>query len=61
MRKLFIQFYLILMVCFSVAVLLIGGLYNRSVDKISTSYLNDIFHSSFTLLNSELRDRKSVV
>ena len=56
MRKLFIQFYLILVVCFSVAVLLIGGLYNRSVDKISTSYLNDIFHSSFTLLNSELSD-----
>jgi len=56
MRKLFIQFYLILVVCFTVAVLLIGGLYNRSVDKISTSYLNDIFPSSFTLINSELSD-----
>lgn len=56
MRKLFVQFYLILVVCFTAAVLLIGGIYNQSVDKVSTSYLNDIFHSSFTLLNSELSD-----
>lgn len=56
MRKLFVQFYLILVVCFTAAVLLIGGIYNRSVDKVSTTYLNDIFHSSFTLINSELSD-----
>lgn len=55
MRRLFIQFYLLLMVCFLGAVLLIGGVYQQAVNKVGDRYLSDLLGASLSLIQSELK------
>ncbi|TIC78659.1 two-component system sensor histidine kinase RstB [Crenobacter intestini] len=54
MRKLFVQFYLLLVGCFLTVVLLIGSVYGRVVDSASDRYLSDLLTASLTLITSEL-------
>ncbi|WP_024301351.1 two-component system sensor histidine kinase RstB [Pseudogulbenkiania sp. MAI-1] len=56
MRRLFVQFYLLLMACFLGAVLLIGAVYKQAVDKVGERYLSDLLVASLSLIQSELKD-----
>lgn len=56
MRRLFVQFYLLLISCFLGAVLLIGGVYQQAVDKVGDRYLSDLLGASLSLIQSELKD-----
>lgn len=55
MRKLFIQFYLLLMVCFLVMALLIGGVYRLTAERAMDKSLDDLMQGALSLLRSELR------
>ncbi len=55
MRKLFIQFYLLLMVCFLVIALLIGGVYRLTAERAMDKSLDDLMQGALSLLRSELR------
>jgi two-component system sensor histidine kinase RstB len=55
MRKLFVQFYLLLIGCFLVAVLLIGAVYKQAVDKVGERYLSDLLRTTLSLIETELR------
>jgi len=55
MRKLFIQFYLLLIGCFLVAVILVGVVYKQAVDKVGERYLSDLLRTTLTLIETELR------
>lgn len=55
MRKLFIQFYLLLMICFLVMALLIGGVYRLTAERAMDKSLDDLMQGALSLLRSELR------
>ncbi|BEV72193.1 MULTISPECIES: two-component system sensor histidine kinase RstB [unclassified Paludibacterium] len=55
MRKLFIQFYLLLIGCFLVAVILVGVVYKQAVDKVGERYLSDLLRTTLSLIETELR------
>lgn len=54
MRRLFIQFYLLLMASFVVAVLLIGSLYEGTAERVGNRYLEYLVQDSLDRLSQEL-------
>lgn len=56
MRKLFIQFYLLLFVCFLVMALLVGLVYKFTAERAGHQSMNDLMASSLYLIRSELRE-----
>ncbi|QEL56592.1 two-component system sensor histidine kinase RstB [Chromobacterium paludis] len=55
MRRLFIQFYLLLMSCFLVAVILVGVVYKQAVDDVGERYLADLLRTTLSLIEADLR------
>lgn len=55
MRKLFIQFYLLLFVCFLIMTLLVGLVYKVTAERAGRKSLDDLMKSSLYLMKSELR------
>lgn len=56
MRKLFIQFFLLLLVCFLVMTMLVGLVYKVTAERTGRQSLNDLMKSSLYLMRSELRE-----
>lgn len=56
MRKLFIQFYLLLFVCFLVMALLVGLVYKFTAERSGRQSMDDLMKSSLYLMRSELRE-----
>lgn len=56
MKKLFIQFYLLLFVCFLVMTLLVGLVYKMTAERAGRQSMNDLMASSLSLMRSELRE-----
>ncbi|UXY15600.1 ATP-binding protein [Chitiniphilus purpureus] len=54
MRKLFLRFYLTVVVCFLASGLLIGTLYKQMLERINRQYLNDVFQSTIIIVENEL-------
>ncbi len=54
MRKLFIQFYLLLIVSFILVTLVVGGIYKLTAERSSEKSLTDLMDSVMTLLEHEL-------
>lgn len=54
MRRLFIQFYLLLIGCFALAILLIGLVYQVSAERAGDRYLERMMQGSLGLLTGEL-------
>ncbi len=55
MRKLFIQFYLLLFVCFLVMTLLVGLVYKVTAERAGRKSMDDLMKSSLYLMRNELR------
>ncbi|MGL4204619.1 MAG: two-component system sensor histidine kinase RstB [Aeromonadaceae bacterium] len=55
MRKLFIQFYLLLMACFLVMALLVGTIYRLTAERTMEKSLDDLMQGALSLLRAELR------
>ncbi|QLK61260.1 two-component system sensor histidine kinase RstB [Enterobacteriaceae bacterium Kacie_13] len=56
MRKLFVQFFLLLLVCFMVMAMLVGLVYKVTAEKTGRQSMNDLMKSSLYLMRSELRE-----
>lgn len=56
MRKLFIQFYLLLFVCFLVMAMLVGLVYKFTAERAGRQSMDDLMKSSLYLMRSELRE-----
>ncbi|SFM96729.1 two-component system, OmpR family, sensor histidine kinase RstB [Izhakiella capsodis] len=56
MRKLFIQFYLLLFVCFLVMTMLVGLVYKFTAERAGRESMDDLMKSSLYLMRSELRE-----
>ncbi|MFU9137389.1 two-component system sensor histidine kinase RstB [Erwinia tasmaniensis] len=56
MKKLFIQFYLLLFVCFLVMAMLVGLVYKFTAERAGRESMNDLMKSSLYLMRSELRE-----
>ncbi len=56
MKKLFIQFYLLLFVCFLVMTMLVGLVYKFTAERTGRQSLDDLMKSSLYLMRSELRE-----
>ncbi len=56
MKKLFIQFYLLLFVCFVVMTVLVGLVYKFTAERVGRESMNDLMKSSLYLMRSELRE-----
>ena len=56
MKKLFIQFYLLLFVCFLVMTMLVGLVYKFTAERAGRQTLDDLMKSSLYLMRSELRE-----
>lgn len=56
MKKLFIQFYLLLFVCFLVMTMLVGLVYKVTAERAGSQSLDDLMKSSLYLMRSELRE-----
>ncbi len=54
MRKIFIQFYLLLIVSFAAALMMVGMFYKQAVEDVGERYLNEIFRAYFQLIEHEL-------
>uniref|UniRef100_UPI000D415FD9 HAMP domain-containing protein n=1 Tax=Aeromonas sp. HMWF014 TaxID=2056850 RepID=UPI000D415FD9 len=54
MRRLFIQFYLLLIGCFTLAILLVGFVYQISTERAGDRYLERMMQGSLSLLTGEL-------
>lgn len=54
MRRLFIQFYLLLISCFTLAILLVGLVYQVSAERAGDRYLERMMQGSLGLLTGEL-------
>ena len=54
MRRLFIQFYLLLIGCFTLAILLVGVVYQVTAERAGDRYLERMMQGSLGLLTSEL-------
>jgi len=55
MRKLFIQFYLLLMASFLLMALVIGGVYRLTFERTMDKSLDDLMQGALSLLRNELR------
>lgn len=55
MRRLFIQFYLLLMLCFGIGALLVGLVYREVADTTGTRLLTDLLRTTLALIETELR------
>ncbi|QCR36055.1 two-component system sensor histidine kinase RstB [Nissabacter sp. SGAir0207] len=56
MRKLFIQFFLLLFVCFLVMAMLVGLVYKVTAERAGRQSMDDLMKSSLYLMRSELRE-----
>ncbi|MCS2159182.1 two-component system sensor histidine kinase RstB [Scandinavium sp. H11S7] len=56
MKKLFVQFYLLLFVCFLVMTMLVGLVYKFTAERAGRQSLDDLMKSSLNLIRSELRE-----
>ncbi|RWR03665.1 sensor protein RstB [[Pantoea] beijingensis] len=56
MRKLFIQFYLLLFICFLVMTMLVGLVYKFTAERAGRQSMDDLMKSSLYLMRSELRE-----
>lgn len=56
MRKLFIQFYLLLFICFLVMTLMVGLVYKFTAERAGRQSMDDLMKSSLYLMRSELRE-----
>ncbi|QMI05117.1 two-component system sensor histidine kinase RstB [Citrobacter sp. RHB25-C09] len=56
MKKLFVQFYLLLFTCFLVMTLLVGLVYKFTAERAGRQSLDDLMKSSLYLMRSELRE-----
>ncbi|AUV01013.1 two-component system sensor histidine kinase RstB [Phytobacter ursingii] len=56
MKKLFVQFYLLLFVCFLVMTMLVGLVYKFTAERAGRQSLDDLMKSSLYLVRSELRE-----
>ena len=56
MKKLFIQFFLLLLVCFLVMTMLVGLVYKVTAERTGRQSMNDLMKSSLYLMRSELRE-----
>ena len=56
MRKLFVQFFLLLLVCFMVMAMLVGLVYKVTAERTGRQSMNDLMKSSLYLMRSELRE-----
>ncbi|ALB62655.1 Sensory histidine kinase in two-component regulatory system with RstA [Cronobacter condimenti 1330] len=56
MKKLFIQFYLLLFVCFLVMTMMVGLVYKFTAERAGRQSLDDLMKSSLYLMRSELRE-----
>ncbi|HHK9914859.1 two-component system sensor histidine kinase RstB [uncultured Enterobacter sp.] len=56
MKKLFVQFYLLLFVCFLVMTMLVGLVYKFTAERAGRQSLDDLMKSSLYLMRSELRE-----
>ncbi|HFZ8993576.1 TPA: two-component system sensor histidine kinase RstB [Citrobacter freundii] len=56
MKKLFVQFYLLLFACFLVMTLLVGLVYKFTAERAGKQSLDDLMKSSLYLMRSELRE-----
>ncbi|QKJ87226.1 two-component system sensor histidine kinase RstB [Paramixta manurensis] len=56
MRKLFVQFYLLLFVCFLVMTMLVGLVYKFTAERAGRQSMDDLMKSSLYLMRSELRE-----
>ncbi|TBM22709.1 two-component system sensor histidine kinase RstB [Hafnia paralvei] len=56
MRKLFVQFYLLLFVCFLVMAMLVGLVYKVTAERAGRQSMDDLMKSSLYLIRSELRE-----
>lgn len=56
MRRLFLRFYLTLVICFLLSYLVIGAIYKQLIDRTNQRYLTDIFQTTITIIERELGD-----
>ena len=56
MRRIFTQFYLLLLVCFIAVSLLLGLVYKKAIDSVSENYLGDLLSAVLTLTEQELQE-----
>ncbi|TCP08418.1 two-component system sensor histidine kinase RstB [Crenobacter luteus] len=56
MRRIFIQFYLLLIACFLVAVLGVGLVYKRAGSDMGDRYLADLLQATLTMIEDKLKD-----
>jgi len=56
MRRIFIQFYLLLVVCFMVAAVAVGAVYKRAINDMGDRYLSDLLRITLTMIESDLKD-----
>ncbi|SMC29155.1 two-component system, OmpR family, sensor histidine kinase RstB [Andreprevotia lacus DSM 23236] len=56
MRRIFLRFYLTVVICFLVSSLLIGALYKHMIERTNEHYLSDIFQTTISIVESELGD-----
>lgn len=56
MKKLFVQFYLLLFACFLVMTMLVGLVYKFTAERAGRQSLDDLMKSSLYLMRSELRE-----
>ncbi|CAM7731256.1 two-component system sensor histidine kinase RstB [Enterobacter intestinihominis] len=56
MKKLFVQFYLLLFVCFLVMTMLVGLVYKFTAERAGRQSLDNLMKSSLYLMRSELRE-----
>ncbi|MGP3592041.1 two-component system sensor histidine kinase RstB [Vagococcus sp. WN89Y] len=56
MKKLFVQFYLLLFVCFLVMTMLVGLVYKFTAERAGRQSLDDLMKSSLYLMRSELHE-----
>jgi len=56
MRKLFVQFFLMLFVCFMVMAMLVGLVYKVTAERAGRKSMDDLMKSSLYLMRSELRE-----
>ncbi|MBQ0462768.1 two-component system sensor histidine kinase RstB [Enterobacter hormaechei] len=56
MKKLFVQFYLLLFVCFLAMTMLVGLVYKFTAERAGRQSLDDLMKSSLYLMRSELRE-----
>ncbi|VEB45111.1 Sensor protein RstB [Chromobacterium violaceum] len=55
MRRLFVQFYLLLMACFLVAVIMVGLVYKQASNEKGERYLSDLLRTTLSLIEADLR------